>query len=242
MDDNQKKISNLGLVTLSHLIAQRVIDNLVGPVKFKEGFEGNFNINVRDLEKAAYGWTPFVPAAPLESGNPLVDTKEVWINCTYQVYVYCREFEGMPFPIVNLSLKTNDRAPVRDWRDLQRIKNELCGTLCEAVELYPAECRLVDTSNQYHLWVLPPSRLFPFGYEGGRFVTSDPDTKARLEAHMEKNYKFGKNEKAVQRPFEEHHTSDDCPAIGPLWASRGYSFNEETEQVLLHGEEIKEAR
>ena len=126
MDDNQRKITNLGLVTLSNLIMQKVVDNLVGPVEFKEGFDGNFAVELCDMEKAAYGWTPFVEAAPLNTGNLEIDTKEVWVNCCYQVYAYYREFEGMPFSILNLSLKTNDRAPVRDWRDLQRIKNELC--------------------------------------------------------------------------------------------------------------------
>jgi hypothetical protein len=34
------------------------------------------------------------------------------------------------------------------------------------MELHPAESRLMDTSNQYHLWALPPGHRFPWGYTG----------------------------------------------------------------------------
>jgi hypothetical protein len=57
---------------------------------------------------------------------------------------------------LHLSIKRHDRRPIRDWRAFQRIKNELAGAEREAVELYPAERRLHDAANQYHLWVAPP--------------------------------------------------------------------------------------
>ena len=73
--------------------------------------------------------------------------------------------------IVHLSIRRLDRDAVHDWRHLQRIKNELLGPEYEAVELYPKESRLVDTSNQYHLWAFDGSDyIFPFGYED-RLVT-----------------------------------------------------------------------
>jgi hypothetical protein len=46
---------------------------------------------------------------------------------------------------------------VHDWRDLQRIKNQLVGPECEAVELYPAESRKVDTANQCGVCSTRPS-------------------------------------------------------------------------------------
>jgi len=52
-----------------------------------------------------------------------------------------------------LSIKRIDKEPVRDWRDFQTIKNMICGPEFEAIEVFPAESRLVDTANQYHLWV-----------------------------------------------------------------------------------------
>jgi hypothetical protein len=60
-------------------------------------------------------------------------------------------FVGMV--IWHLSVKRLDKEPIMDWRDLQAIKSQLCGAEAEAIQLFPAESRVVDTSNQYHLWV-----------------------------------------------------------------------------------------
>lgn len=102
---------------------------------------------------------------------------EVYLNDTYQVGL-CR----IPFidgdrankaaVLIRLSIRRLDRAPIHDWRDLQAIKNELVGPECEAVELYPAESRLVDTANQYWLWCYnDPTYRFPFGFSDGRRVS-----------------------------------------------------------------------
>jgi len=73
--------------------------------------------------------------------------------------------------LVHLSVKRVDQQPLHDWRDLQRIKSELVGPEMEAIELYPAESRVVDTANQYHLWcIADPEFRFPFGFNEGRHV------------------------------------------------------------------------
>ncbi len=84
---------------------------------------------------------------------------EVFLNDTYQVI---RVIQGDAF---HLSIKRIDREPCRDWRDFQTIKNELIGPECEAVELYPAESRLVDSANQYHLWGTTSTKHLPFGFK-----------------------------------------------------------------------------
>jgi hypothetical protein len=90
----------------------------------------------------------------------------VWCNRVYQVLVFRDHVHVPGWPKMHwLSIKRRDKAPIHDWRDLQRIKNELIGPTHEAVELYPAEARLIDTSNQYHLHVLAqPGLQFPFGF------------------------------------------------------------------------------
>lgn len=68
-------------------------------------------------------------------------------------------------PMFWLSIKMLDRRVLRDWRHLQRIKNELIGEEHEGVEVFPAESRLVDGANQYHMWVFAdPKHRFKFGY------------------------------------------------------------------------------
>jgi hypothetical protein len=111
-------------------------------------------------------------------------TQEVWLNDQYQVNVRRLEpTETSGFPaMIHLSVKRRDKGSLHDWRHLQQIKNMIVGPEHEAVELYPAESRLVDTANQYHLWVLAdPTIRFPFGFHDGRAVT-DEELAASLGA------------------------------------------------------------
>ena len=97
---------------------------------------------------------------------------KTYLNSIYQVQLRDHHAEGWP-RMVWLSIKRRDKEPIRDWRDLQRIKNELIGPENEAIELFPAESRLVDTSNQYHLYALKErGQRFPFGMNDGRAVLS----------------------------------------------------------------------
>lgn len=84
---------------------------------------------------------------------------DYWVNDVYQVYV-TQEGEW-----THLNIRRRDgHAILRDWREFQAIKNQLVGEEREAVELYPAEDRLVDTSNKYHLYCAPRGYRFPFGF------------------------------------------------------------------------------
>jgi hypothetical protein len=96
--------------------------------------------------------------------NELDKEVNLFINDVYQVDVRRVDpIKGWP-EIIWLSIKRRDRAPVGEerFRDFQTIKNMLIGEEVEAVELYPSESRLVDTCNQYHLWVV--NGRFPFGF------------------------------------------------------------------------------
>lgn len=86
---------------------------------------------------------------------------EIWRNDRYTAISQQRA-DGS---VAEISVRRNDRRPIRDWRDFQRIKNDIAGAECEAVELYPAMGRIMDTANQFYLWVLPPGERFPFGYD-----------------------------------------------------------------------------
>lgn len=102
--------------------------------------------------------------------------QSVFVNDRYQVNV---EAVGAPFgPQVGemmwLSIKRRDRLPVHDWRELQAIKNRLVGDEHEAFEVYPSESRLVDTANQYHLWVFVDPRVrLPVGFREREVMDAD---------------------------------------------------------------------
>jgi hypothetical protein len=95
----------------------------------------------------------------------------VFSNDTYQVQVRKTKWPKAPdgsefMDMFWLSIKRLDREPIHDWRDLQTIKNMIVGEHHEGIEIYPAEDRLVDTSNQYHLWVFAdPEFRLPIGFD-----------------------------------------------------------------------------
>lgn len=87
---------------------------------------------------------------------------EVWSNDLYEATVeHHLTDDGHEWSYI--TLKRFDRHAVRDWRHLQSIKNEVTDPEREAIEIFPAESRLMDEANQYHLWVLPAGEVIGFG-------------------------------------------------------------------------------
>jgi hypothetical protein len=87
---------------------------------------------------------------------------QYWRNDIYQVQTRrLRVPEFGNVEMVHINIRRIDGAAIFDWRHRQLIKNELVGPECEAFELYPAESRLVDTSNKFHLWALTRISDFP---------------------------------------------------------------------------------
>lgn len=117
-------------------------------------------------------WRP-LQAGELAAGQDRWDSG--WHNEAYEVRLL-RDALLLVQPrlgsVLLLSARRRDGQAVHDWRDLQRIKNELVGRENEAIELYPRESRLVDSGNTYFLWVLAePGVEWPIGYCGSRVVT-----------------------------------------------------------------------
>jgi hypothetical protein len=144
------------------------------------------NLELRsEVERLTHGapppWTPFQQANAATFGDgrdvPPEFVPNVYVNSRFQVTVWQNELPGdaenapLDAKAYHLSIRRQDGAAVHDWRDFQRIKNELCGDEAEAIELYPAESRLVDGANQYHLYVLVGAR-WPIGFRD-RLVAED---------------------------------------------------------------------
>jgi len=171
-------------------------------------------------------WMPLEKAIPYWQGKPKPESGiETWKNDLYTVQKTRirwpgEDAAGNPAPyVVHLSIRRNDRHWARDWRHFQRIKNELVGPECEGVELYPAESRLVDTSNQFHLWVLDePGARWPVGWEDGRIVFSEDlvGIGARQRPHPEETDETVTPEMAYQmvKAYADQHGLElpDAPA------------------------------
>jgi hypothetical protein len=106
-------------------------------------------------------WTPFQEVEVISRDGRTPDGT-TFANSRYMVEVNRIERQDAP-ALIWLSIKDLWRSARHDWRDFQRIKNELIGPEAEALEIYPAESRLVDTSNQFHLWCVEGLQV-AFGY------------------------------------------------------------------------------
>lgn len=140
-------------------------------------------------------WVPLVRAVPNPAmqalraavGSP--PAHEVWANDLYQIVVTYMggEDEGRE-GFMHLSMKRHDRHPMADWRHSQAIKNEIAGPEREAVEIYPAESRLVDSANEYHLWVFPEGYQIEFGFTE-RLVSSDHQVRSFNDGRKKGDHK-----------------------------------------------------
>ena len=123
-------------------------------------------------------WTPFTRTGQIVTvGLPDMPVGTVWENSRFVVVV--RDCGGTDDnKMVWLSIKNADNSARHDWREFMRVKNELVGMEAEAAELYPAESRLVDNANQFHLWCIIGSR-FPFGFAERLVSESTPGVTQR---------------------------------------------------------------
>lgn len=111
---------------------------------------------------------PLVRVNPDQRKDRPEDPDEQWTNDTYFVTLrrhardpVFRSDQGM----IQLGIAAHDGTARHDWRDFQAIKNQLAGAETEAVELYPAESRLLDPSNYYTLWCFPGVRRLKIGVD-----------------------------------------------------------------------------
>jgi len=117
---------------------------------------------------------------------------EIWQNDTYIVLKKCATKSDVKLSdeIADawyLSIKRIDQEPIVYWRDLQTIKSELVGRKNEGMQIFPSEDRLVDTANQYHLFVFKDEKLnIPYGFNGGRHI-SDSNMKGTKQKPLKEN-------------------------------------------------------
>lgn len=145
------------------------------------------------------GWVPLEKIErdfmhPMYREHPEI---AIWTNGRYEVICHDRE-NGQGVGIKYLSIKLLDRSPVRNWRHLQQIKNEVCGEEWTGIEIFPPESRLTDSANQYHLFCYPPEIEFGIGLDEESVVSDDETVEA---------FNADPNHKGQQEPWEEGLTT-----------------------------------
>jgi hypothetical protein len=138
-------------------------------------------IDERKLPYETRPWRPLMPSQPRKpDGTPteLAAGETFWANGHYLVFRRVVPSADGRAEMIHLSMRTVENDARHDWREMQRVKNELCGQEWEGVEIYPAESRVVDTANQYHLWCFPYP--IPIGFDRGHI--QDAEESARIGA------------------------------------------------------------
>ena len=116
------------------------------------------------------------PTAQLAKATFKEMRKEQW--WANNLYSGCVEWVG---EWAHISFKRHDRGTEIPWQHKQWIKNDILGKEWEAVEMFPAESRLLNTANQYHLWGTRSIRVgYPVGFVG-RDVGADTKAKQTLQ-------------------------------------------------------------
>ena len=147
-------------------------------------------------------WDKFQQVKPYREGKPveLAEHESYWSNRFYLVVK--KLLQGTEEGAIHLSIRTHDRKASRDWRHFQRIKNDLAGAEREGVEIFPAESQLIDTANQYHLFVYPEGLHSEFTWQEGRVVESNPQSQVVQDWVKSHGEDPAHLEGAVQRPIE----------------------------------------
>lgn len=83
-----------------------------------------------------------------------------WVNNKFTCIEYNPRITDYG-PVRHLLIQRVTGERVSRWEPLQRVKNEVAGPDASAVELYPAECDVVNDCHMYHLWVLPRGYPLP---------------------------------------------------------------------------------
>jgi hypothetical protein len=125
-------------------------------------------------------WTPFKRVYEIYNGELREwktlpeEGEQIWLNSRYQVHLNHKWATGFDdVTVTYLSIKNVALGARHDWRDFQRIKNELCGPEREGIEIYPAESRLLDEADQFHLWVFEEGNKIPIGHFEERSVSEE---------------------------------------------------------------------
>jgi len=138
----------------------------------------DFGRAAKHRERTSRSWVRCVISpgmrAPLAGFGDAEPGPEHWSNPWYYGSVVLLE-SGSPFgngKYAVISVSNIDETARHDWRDFQRIKNDLVGKEWEALELYPSESRLRDPSNRFYLWAFPPGTVL-WGLPGDHRIVLD---------------------------------------------------------------------
>jgi hypothetical protein len=103
-------------------------------------------------------WTEFQQVWPIGEDDQPIELSEGeswWRNSFYTVFRKELQPEEGIEGAVQLSIKRNDGKAIREWKHLQRVKNEVVGEEREAAEIFPPQSMVTSMDHEHHLFVTP---------------------------------------------------------------------------------------
>lgn len=192
---------------------------------------------VKHLNKSQKkAWTPLVRIELSKENFPEVNVDdleydEYWMNNEYIVKVYYPDNPVHQFPnnkftwLCFRNLRNSHHA--HDWRDMQMMKNEICGHERTAVEVFPPMSKLVDTCNQFHMWVYPEDYKLDFGYNEQSIMPNTTIAKEIFNVSMNKAIKEASTEEEKRYLLSTKHRVEIDPTHGKQRAMGKYFLSPE---------------
>lgn len=120
-------------------------------------------LNAEARERASGQWSPFLRAnvkGQVKGAGWLRDVHSIVKNpwCVLLVRTVMTAWG----PIEHCAIRTASEGEMT-WKEKQKIKDEVFGPDRVAMEVMPRHDDIVDGANMYHIWVLPPGYVLPFG-------------------------------------------------------------------------------
>lgn len=113
----------------------------------------------RPPEWGAWEWRNHLAGHPLAVNGMFA----CCLNKVYSVQFFRHETDWGE--VLHLMVRRHDGQTVRNWYDLQVIKDDLVAPERTAIEVFPPASELVDVAPIYHLWVLPEDMHLPFSLD-----------------------------------------------------------------------------
>lgn len=113
-------------------------------------------------------WTKFEQVYPMgydEKPIKLEEGESWWRNSFYTVFRKELDPDIGLEGAIRLDIKRNDDKAVRDWRHLQRVKNEVVDEEREAAEIFPPQSMVTSLDHQHHLFIPPVGVTSIYIYE-----------------------------------------------------------------------------
>lgn len=98
-----------------------------------------------------------IPYSDIQKVNIKNKPDMAWKNNHHVVQLYKKERNILGILMDKWMIRRNDSQAIKDWYEIQEIKNDIIGREKQAIQIFPKESELVDVANMY--WLFTESEI-----------------------------------------------------------------------------------